>query len=961
MPIDQLFRSMLRITGTSITRAEALSVSAVQRGRNLLASIATLPLVQIGPDGKRVDNPLFRQLDPDVPNVVTLAQTVEDLLMDGIAWWLVTSTDFGGFPMTIRRLDPSSVRLVPPTRERVPLSPSPLPSGEDPRGAVVWVDGQPVAASRVIRFDSPNPGVLSHCGRTLRRCIALEKAALLYAEDPRPLDYFSPAEGSEEPSDEDVGAFLSAWASARRQRATAYKPRWAEYETVDAPTPQQLQLVELQRQAWVEVAQLLGVDAEELSVSTTSRTYFNAIDRRQSRINDVYAPYMRAITDRLSMGDVTRRGHFVTFDLTDYMKADPQTRIAYYQGLRALGAITTEEIRVAEGLGPMPADAQSTPEPEQVEAYARPARTFSDDRLTFVDVPVESFSVNRKERTIEGLALPYGRVAKGVRFERGALRWTDPGRVKLLRDHDPRQPLGVAVSLRDTPKGLLARFRLGTTAAADEALSLAADGILDGLSVGVDFDVDADTVPDPKNKQALLVKRADLREASLTAVPAFDDARLTSVNASAMEGTTMEPDTEDQQTPAAAEQPAVPAQTFTAETVAQLLAALHPGQEGAEPEPGPEPERPATVDPTRPTAATVVREALPYRFDRGGNFLPPQPGLHDDHVFSADLHEMALARDAYGDRTEAGKRVMGLLRAVFDTDSADVSTLNPAIQRPDMYVDQQDFRYPIWTAINKGAPPNGIQPFTFPKFNSASGLVADHIEGTEPTSGSFTATSQTVTPTPVSGKANLTREVWDMGGNPAVSTLIFNQMVRGYREGLETAAATFLNTLTAAADIDLGVGVVDEALQSAWDSAVADLQFERGYDFSVFVLEKVLYKAFVAAVDGSGRKLYPQINPQNANGTATSRFARLDLAGVVGVPSWALPSTAGAANNSWLFDPMFVHGWATAPQRLDFPGAADDNSTYQPVAKVQIAIWGYKALANSDIAAVRQVIYDSAA
>jgi hypothetical protein len=29
------------------------------------------------------------------------------------------------------------------------------------------------------------------------------------------------------------------------------------------------------------------------------------------------------------------------------------------------------------------------------------------------------------------------------------------------------------------------------------------------------------------------------------------------------------------------------------------------------------------------------------------------------------------------------------------------------------------------------------------------------------------------------------------------------------------------------------------------------------------------------------------------------------------------------------------------------------------VAFVDLAIWGYKALANSDIAAVRQVIYDS--
>lgn len=348
-----------------------------------------------------------------------------------------------------------------------------------------------------------------------------------------------------------------------------------------------------------------------------------------------------------------------------------------------------------------------------------------------------------------------------------------------------------------------------------------------------------------------------------------------------------------------------------------------------------------------------VREELPYQFDRGGNFLP------GDHVFSADLHEMARARDDYGRDTEAGKRVMGLIQAAFDVDSADVNELNPNIQRPDMYVDQRDYRVPLWNFVNKGAPPNGIQPFTFPKFSSAAGLVGDHTQGTEPTSGSFVTTDQTVTPTAISGKASITREVWDMGGNPAVSTLIFNQMVRGWREGLESATATFLNTLTAATDITFTPnGASDDVLAGQWDAALADLQFIRGYDFEAFALEKELYKKFVAAVDADGRKLYPQINPTNANGTASRRFITLDLGGVTGVPSWALPSTPGSPNNSWLFDPMVVHGWASTPQRLEFPGTAVAG-TYAPVAMVDLAIWGYKAFANSDIGGVRQVIYDT--
>jgi hypothetical protein len=333
---------------------------------------------------------------------------------------------------------------------------------------------------------------------------------------------------------------------------------------------------------------------------------------------------------------------------------------------------------------------------------------------------------------------------------------------------------------------------------------------------------------------------------------------------------------------------------------------------------------------------------------------------NQDHNFVADLAEMRRERDGQGQHTDAGRRVLAMLQHAFNADvqSDDINELNPALQRPDMFVDQRDQRTPIMDLIGRGAPPNGIQPFTFPKFSSASGLVADHTEGTEPASGTYVSTNQTITPTAISGKASITREVWDMGGNPAVAGLIFNQMVRGYNEGLESAAATFLNTLTAATDVTLTTAAVDEALAADWEAAVAELQFARGYDFSALVLEKILYKAFAAARDDNGRPLYPILSPSNANGQAAARFRTMDLAGVIGIPSWALTSTADAANNSWLFDPSTVFGWSTAPQRLEFPGTDQSDGSYAPVAFVDLAIWGYKAFANSDIGGVRQVIYD---
>ena len=963
-PISVMFAEMMNATG-SVTRAQALSVPAVLKGRNMIASIASLPLQQLGPDNAAARNPLLDQIDPDVTNVVTLAQTVEDLVFEAISWWRVTARGFDGFPVSARRLDPATVSVDPPAGR----NPAPLPSGVDPRDPAegyVYVDQERVPWRDIIRFDSPNPAVLKTCGRSIKRAVRFDQAAERYARNPRPLDYFTPTDGVDPAEDEEIEEILVEWAQSRQTESTAYVPAALSYNTVDTPSAADMQLVELQKQVGLDLANALGVDPEDLGISTTSRTYSNNVDRRRDRINDVLAPYMRAITDRLSMSDVTKRGYRVLFNLDDYLKSNPTERWSTYQTAKSLGVLTAAEIRAMEGLPPMTEPAEQPAEPEPVDeqpvdevAAAGPAgHTFDGERLTFGDWTREGFAVDTAQRVVEGLIVPWGRSAKGFRFDRGSITWSDVTRVKLLRDHDFRQPLGVATSIADTPKGLRARFKVARGAAGDEALALAEDGVLDGLSVGVDFDYSVDTAPDPKDKTGRVVQRADLRETSLTPMPAFDDARVTKVAASRQEGTPVTETATSGQSPeagpATTDTPA-PAVTLSADQFAELMrtaaGTTAPAEQPAE-QPA-EPETPAVVNPTRVTAS-VQREALPYRFDRGGNFTATE------HVFSTDLRDMQRAGDLYGTVTDAGKRAMGLLAATFATPTTDVNELNPTINRPDMYVDQRDFMYPLWNAVNKGAPPNGVQPFAFPKFNSASGLVGDHTEGTEPTAGSFTTTNQTVTPTAISGKASITREVYDMGGNPAVSTLIFNQMVKGYREGLESATATFLNTLTAATDITIATAAVDDALADAWDQALAGLAFERGYDFSVFAIEQVLYKAFVGAEDSTGRRLYPILNPQNATGTSASRFRQLDLSGVVGTPSWALASTAGAANNSWLFDPSTVSGWATTPERLEFAGTTAAGE-YGPVAMIDIACFGYKAFANSDIGGVRQVIYDSVA
>lgn len=978
MPIDNMF-SMMRGWSRSVSREEALRIPGVLKGRNLLCSVATLPLTQRGPGNRLERSPLLEQIDPNVTNVVVLAMTLEDLLFDGVSWWRVTARGADGYPSSATHIDRSRVTLKPPKAWGYQPA-DVLPSGESATATVVYVDGKPVLAADMIRFDSPNPALLQYAGDTFRAARMYLEAAGRYASNPMPTEHFTPADNAAEPTTDQVEEFLSQWKAARRSSSTAYVPGWAKYNPDTSTSAADMKLPELKTQAALETALCMGLDPEVLGVATTSRTYANAQDWRRDRINDLFAGFMLAITQRLSMGDVTRRGYLVTFDVDDYMRADPITRTAYYRALQDMGAIRVEQIQEEEGLlvsgdqrptGGTPAVTPgSTGDPardEVAQQRARRAATFDAAASTRTfEFRAGTFSVDTETRTVRGLALPYNKVASkyGLKFKfaPGSLEWGEQvSRVKFLREHMYGSAIGVATKLENTPAGLDVAFRVGQGADRDAVLADAADGILDGLSVGVEFDEATDTVPDPDDKGVLLVRRATLREVSITAMPAFDDARVTTVAASrdggsmncTLCGAPLVPGVAH----VCATAPAAPV-TLTADQFAALLAGRTP--EVVEP--------PAVVDPAGPdagrqTASTFVNESTGYAFNArprentpGGRFVAG--GTND---FSTDVAAMLKARDFDGQITPAGRRVLDFVAAQFDVDSADINETTPTIQRPDMYVDQRDYRYPLWDAVNKGTPPNGIQPFTFPKFSSASGLVGAHTEGTEPTGGTFVTTGQTVTPTAVSGKAYMTREAYDMGGNPAVSTLIWNQMVRGYKEGLETATSTFLATLTAATDLLLTAAAADDVLMDLWEGHVVDLQFIRGYDFDMFAVEKELFKKFAQAEDSTGRPLNPMLGPMNTNGTAARRFVRLDLAGVEAVPSWALASTAGAPNNSWLFDRSTVHGWATAPQRLEFEGASDDNTSVAPVAKIGFGIWGYTAFANSDIGGVRQVIYDTVA
>jgi HK97 family phage portal protein len=336
-----------------ISRREAIQCAAVKRARDLICgNLSMLPLAVYDTENIKHESNLLDQPERGRTRTATLADTIDDLLFEGVAYWRVTERGWDGYPAWIKRVRPERVSI-------------------DEDTGIVRVDGREIPSRDLIQFESPNDALLKAGARAIRTTLRLEAAAANYADGTPPIDYFTPAEGADPADDEDVLDLLNAWKDARRTRATAYVPASLNYNT-GGWNPEQLQLADARQHAVLEIARAAGVDPESLGVSVGGMTYYNAQDRDRVFLRSTLGAYRAVIEQRLSMGDVTKRGYFVRFDLSDFLRADDKTRMEVHALARQLGIETEEEARAAEGkpaLAPRPEPrALPTAAPEQEPA-----------------------------------------------------------------------------------------------------------------------------------------------------------------------------------------------------------------------------------------------------------------------------------------------------------------------------------------------------------------------------------------------------------------------------------------------------------------------------------------------------------------------------------------------------------------------------------------------------------------
>lgn len=609
---------------------------------------------------------------------------------------------------------------------------------------------------------------------------------------------------------------------------------------------------------------------------------------------------------------------------------------------------------------------------------SQPATTVQsteDDHVSvsfaFGDLPEElEFKADGEKRVVAGLILPFGVAAwSGGRqweFAPGSLHWSALGRVKLDDDHKNGTECGVANLIDQRDVGYFAKFKMGRGKRASELLMDAVDGIRDGFSVYVDFSGEADGWTEhPMKPGVRLVHSATLRKVALTAIPSFDDARVVHVAATregqSMNGTTAQ--AAAQGVPAVGAVP--PALAGPAYTQEQVQAAFAAGQAAAQQ--NAEAVAAAVAAAFGPALAETLKpiiDALPAPGTAERPVVKAGAGVTEvvePPVYRLNGHGFSLVRDTWKHRTEgdheAGERLRKFSRQTeeaskkamdalaFGATTGNASAVIPPGYRPELFVTQLMQGRPLVSAVSRGTLSDAT-PFNIPKYVSSSGMSAEHVEGVNPSDGTLNLGIATVSPTAISGKFTLTREIVD-SANPAIDAIAVAAMQESYSQQTEAIVYNEINgtngvggtissgLVPSGAQVSTTTGQGDELLAGV-RAANALYPFRRFAAPNRAHISQEAASAYASAVDGSNRPLLPYEAPQNVVGTSSPLQGGYRVDGLLHVPTWSMTGNASTDADVIEFNSADIWAWESALLMFRFE---ERNGP----AFIDLALFGYFA------------------
>lgn len=298
------------LEASPVTRAEAMSVPAIARGRNLLCTTIARQRLRLwaGAPGDEAPTPAqapawFYRGQGRSSVQHRHVWTVDDLIFHG---WSLWARDLDGPDPT----DINSADRIPAQMWRF---------GEDGlievRAHLGTDEFTPAQEDEVILIPGYHEGILSAAARTIRGSRHLEDLWAERAANPIPAVELRQTV-DDELTDDEIDTALDDWKVALTGNggAVGFTPYGLELHTHGEG--ENNLLIQGRNSAAIDAARALGVPAAMVDASNVNSTLtYETQEGRSSDFVDYSVPlYADAITARLSLDDVTPEGTFAAFD-----------------------------------------------------------------------------------------------------------------------------------------------------------------------------------------------------------------------------------------------------------------------------------------------------------------------------------------------------------------------------------------------------------------------------------------------------------------------------------------------------------------------------------------------------------------------------------------------------------------------------------------------------------------------
>jgi HK97 family phage prohead protease len=462
-------------------------------------------------------------------------------------------------------------------------------------------------------------------------------------------------------------------------------------------------------------------------------------------------------------------------------------------------------------------------------------------------------AADTERRMISGLVAPYGEIgftsAGPVMFERGSITYAEASSIKLLMQHQSDKPVGRAISFSEANNGVYGSFRLSSSTRGQDALVLAQENLVSGLSVGVDV-----TASKPMGDY-LLVTAAVLKEVSLVESAAFSSASVTDIAAAraALEAATS---TKEKTTTISTTIVEVETETETESEEAVTTAPENTPEETQVDAPVEAEKVEAARKIIRPSVLDSQRVRTPIT----------SMGAYTEHKIKA-----ALGNDD---------------SKLYVTAADDSFATNPAFS-PTQYLAEfptnTRFGTPAIDACSRGVLPTNGMTINVPSLVTSAGggtgvaptVTVEAEAGAVSNTGMETA-YLTGTVSKYAGMNTISVELLERS-DPNFYAELTNQLQNAYLKTLDT---TVLAALISAGQYSSGCDADSSGIIEFASDSARKVYEATGYFANNYIANGSQWQLLMGATDTTGRPIYSASQPMNAGGGVTPGSIRGNVLGL---------------------------------------------------------------------------------